>query len=254
MKAIIIAAGMGSRLEHMTEDMPKCLLPVNGKSILQHQLDAYRAHEIHDIHVVKGYKQEKIALPDITYYLNEQYKTNNILLSLMHAETAMDGAFLASYSDIVFHPDVVGKLLQSDGDISVIVDTGWQSQYDGRTHHPVSEAEKTIWDDAGHVVEIGKVIDHPEDAQGEFIGLIKCTHRGAELFTTFYQQAVQEFSGKPFIRAPEFSKAYLTDLIMYMIGHGVKIPTVLIDRGWHEIDTIQDITRVRSSISGDTTS
>jgi choline kinase len=253
MKAIIIAAGMGSRLEHMTEETPKCLLPVNGKSILQHQLEAYRAHDIHDIHVVKGYKQEKIRLPDLTYHLNEQYESNNILISLMHAESAMDDAFMASYSDIVFREEVVGDLKHSDGDISVIVDTGWKSQYDGRTHHPISEAEKTIWNEAGDVKEIGKIIDHPEDAQGEFIGLIKFTKKGAETFTRFYKQAVQEFSGKSFVRAKEFQKAYLTDLIQYMINHGVEVQAVCIDRGWHEIDTIQDITRVRSTMSGDST-
>lgn len=250
MKAIIIAAGMGSRLEHMTQDTPKCLLPVNGKSILQHQLDAYRAHDIDDIHIIKGYKQEKIDLPDITYYLNESYKTNNILLSLMHAESAMDDAFMSSYSDIVFHQDVVGELKNSDGDISVIVDTGWKSQYEGRTHHPVSEAEKVIWDDEGHVLEIGKIIDHPDNAQAEFIGLMKCSKKGAAMFTEYYNRVAPEYSGKPFMRAPEFRKSYLTDLLQYMINDGVKIQRVCIERGWHEIDTIQDIKRVRSTLTG----
>ena len=216
----------------------------------EHQGDAYRAHDIHDIHVVKGYKQEKITLPDITYYLNDEYATNNILLSLMHAEAAMDGAFIASYSDIVFHQDVVRRLLVSDGDISVIVDTGWRSQYEKRTDHPISEAEKVIYDDDGHVLEIGKIIDHLEDAHGEFIGLMKCTPRGAELFTAHYEQAVRRFSDAPFVRAPQFRKAYLTDLIQFMIDRGVKVQSVCIDRGWTEIDTIQDITRLRSTMAG----
>ena len=252
MKAIVVAAGMGTRLEQLTEDTPKCLLLVDGKSILQYQLDAYRAHDINDIHIVKGYRHEKIDLPDITYYLNESYKSNNILLSLMHAESAMDGMFMASYSDIIFHPDVVGRLKASDGSISVIVDVGWKTQYEGRSDHPISEAEKVVFDEDGYVREIGKVIDHPDDAQGEFIGLMKCSQEGAETFKGYYQQAVATFSCKPFVRAAEFRYAFVTDLLQYMIGHGVLVQAVTIQRGWHEIDTVQDITRVRSSVFGDT--
>ena len=106
MKAIIIAAGKGSRLKHLTTDRPKCLVEVNGKSMLQHQLDAYRANDIHDIHIVKGYMQEKIDLPDITYYINDQYEHNSILHSLMYAEEAMDDSFIATYS--VLKPRTTG--------------------------------------------------------------------------------------------------------------------------------------------------
>ena len=59
-KAIIIAAGLGSRLEELTKDIPKCMLELNGKSILQHQIDSYQANGISDISVVRGYKKEKI--------------------------------------------------------------------------------------------------------------------------------------------------------------------------------------------------
>ena len=72
MKAIIIAAGMGKRLKEATEDIPKCLLEINGKSILQSQLDVFRSLDIKDINIVKGYKAEKIlievvVLPQLRY-------------------------------------------------------------------------------------------------------------------------------------------------------------------------------------------
>jgi choline kinase len=244
LKAIIIAAGMGKRLEHMTTDIPKCLVAVNGKSMLQHQIDAYRANGIHDIHVIKGYMQEKIDLPGLTYYLNEEYETNSVLLSLMHAEMAMDEAFIATYSDIIFGRDIVARLMESDADISVIVDTGWKGHYEGRTDHPIEEAEKTIYDEQGHVVEIGKIIDHPDQSQGEYIGMFKCSKAGAASLRAYYHQVALEFSDKPFVRAETFRKAFVTDLLQYMIGHGVNIQCVCIDGGWHEIDTLQDISRV----------
>ena len=62
-KAIIIAARLGSRLGKLTEQKPKCMLELNGKSILQHQLDAYKANGIADVSVAGGYKKEEINLP-----------------------------------------------------------------------------------------------------------------------------------------------------------------------------------------------
>ena len=62
MKAIIVAAGMGRRLRPYTDDRPKCLVEINGKSILQRQLDAYRAAGIDEVHIVRGYMKESIVV------------------------------------------------------------------------------------------------------------------------------------------------------------------------------------------------
>jgi len=69
------------------------------------------------------------------------YENNNILKSLFYAETEMNGELLFSYSDILYDKDVVGKLMNSCGDISIVVDIDWVSHYEGRDQHPVTEAE-----------------------------------------------------------------------------------------------------------------
>ena len=104
MKAIIVAAGMGRRLAPYTDDRPKTLVEINGRSILQRQVDAYRAAGIDEIHIVRGYMKEKLAaaVPDARFHDNDEFRSNNILSSLFYAEPAMDGGFLFSYSDIVF--------------------------------------------------------------------------------------------------------------------------------------------------------
>ena len=79
MKAIIIAAGLGSRLGNLTNDKPKCLLEVAGKSLLQHQIDTLKSCGITNISVIKGYKKEKINYPGLKYYINDDYQNNNIL-------------------------------------------------------------------------------------------------------------------------------------------------------------------------------
>ena len=63
MRAIIVAAGMGRRLSPYTDDRPKCLVEINGKSILARQVDAYRAAGVDEIVIVRGYMKEKIQVP-----------------------------------------------------------------------------------------------------------------------------------------------------------------------------------------------
>ena len=99
MKAIIVAAGMGRRLRPYTDDRPKCLVEVNGKSILQRQLDAYRDAGINEVYIVRGYMKESIQIDGAQYFTNTDYANNNILASLFYAEPAMAGGFLFSYSD-----------------------------------------------------------------------------------------------------------------------------------------------------------
>lgn len=179
-KGIIIAAGRGSRLGPLTEDIPKCLLKINGKTLLEKQLEVFNQNQIKAISVIKGYKQEKINLPGITYFMNSNYEKNNILHSLMCAESVMNGAFIATYADIIFSSDIMARLNKVQVDMALVVDTDWQENYTDRSHHPENEAEKVIFDDRGLVVEIGKTLtqSYRERNHGEFIGMMRCSNRG----------------------------------------------------------------------------
>jgi L-glutamine-phosphate cytidylyltransferase len=239
-KAIIIAAGLGSRLEELTKNIPKCMLELNGKSILQHQIDSFQANGISDISVVRGYKKEKINIENLTYYENLDYKNNNILNSLFYAEPKIVGNVIVSYSDIVFNSKIVNRLLESNADISIVVDVDWRGRYVSRADHPIEEAENVIFDANHSVVDIGKIITKSDDVHGEFIGMIKFTPRGAEIFKRHYHRAKELFWDKPYQRAVTFQKAYLTDILKDMSELGVHIQTVIIEQGWQEIDTIED--------------
>ena len=78
-KALIIAAGLGSRLKKHTENLPKCMLDFGGKTLLQRQLDVYKKCGIKDISLIRGYKKEKINYKGIKYFENTDYRNNNIL-------------------------------------------------------------------------------------------------------------------------------------------------------------------------------
>jgi len=244
-KAIIIAAGMSSRLMELTDDKPKCMLEVNNKTLLQRQIEIFKQCGINNIIVVRGYKKEKINYVDVKYIYNMNYRRNNILESLMAAEKELVGEVIVTYSDILFKRNVVEKLLESKDDISIIVDLDWKTQYKDRFQHPFEEAEKVIVKN-NKVMEISKVINQNE-SYGEFIGMAKFSKKGAEIWRKNYIKVKKELGEAPFHTAPTIEKAYLTDMFQELIDRGYIVTNVDIKGNWMEIDTLEDIYKAEKS-------
>lgn len=248
MKAIVVAAGMGRRLNPYTDDRPKCMVPVAGRPILQRQVDALAAHGVTEVIVVRGYLGDRITVPDLRFYDNPRFRENNILASLMFAATELDDDFVFSYSDIVFHPDVVGTLLSADGEATLVIDRQWMLAYEGRTEHPVPEAELARVDD-GRVTRVGKRAVPAEQAAGEFIGLARFSGAVGRLMREEYARLETELAGGPFGTAPRFEAAYLTDMLNHLVAtHGTELRPAFIDENWREIDTTQDLERAEHVI------
>ena len=239
-KALIIAAGLGSRLKKHTENLPKCMLDFGGKTLLQRQLEAYNKNNIKDISLIRGYKKEKINYKGLRYFENKDYKNNNILNSIFYAEKIINGNIIISYSDILFDPTVVQRTMESNHDISVVVDIDWRGYYVGRKDHPISEAENVIFNSNNEVEKIGKINTGNEEVHGEFIGMIKLSNRGAEIFKEHFHRLKKIYWNRPFQRAKIFQKAYLTDFIQELVDIGIKVHCVIIESGWKEIDTVED--------------
>jgi L-glutamine-phosphate cytidylyltransferase len=259
-KAVIVAAGMGRRLQPYTDEMPKCLVPVAGKPILLRQLEAFRAHGVNDIVIVRGYKADVLERrkdelgPGVRFVENPDFQTNNILQSLFHAEAELDGGpFLVSYADIVFTAEAVEKLLASPAQVGLIVDRLFRDVYVGRTDHPLPEAEVCDLDERGAIARVGKRSVPVEQAAGEFIGLARLGPTGARSFVDTYRRHAEAYRGRedqPFHRAPAWRVAYLTDLLQQLIADGVRVDPVFIDGGWREIDTVQDLKAAERALAG----
>ena len=252
MKTIIIAAGESTRLRPLTDDKPKCMLKIKGRPIIQHIIKLFRNNGVSDVSVIRGYKKEKINFPNVTYFENSAFKDNNILHSLITAREKFEEAIrtnediIVSYSDIWYEDSVVKKLLGSEKDISAIVDIDWEEYYDGRTDHPISEAEKVSIGNNNKILKIGKNINlnTSEDKYGEFIGLWKFTPEGAKVFLRHFDRLNSDLNKKdPFQSAMEWQKSYITDIFQDMVEKGINIHCVLIKKNWMEFDTIQDFMR-----------
>lgn len=248
-RAIIIAAGMGSRLEHFTDEKPKCMVEIDGRSILSYQLEAFASNAIDDIHIIRGYLADELRVDGATYHENPNFRENNILHSLFHAESALEGGLLTTYSDIVYTADVVRDAIQCPFDIALVVDRQWRAAYEGRHDHPPEQAELTEVS-GDRITAVGKQVG-PDHAAGEFIGLAKFSPTGTEQLRRVFASVRERLDDdEPFQAADLFRKAYLTDLFMEMIDRGLDIGWVPIDGGWREIDTVQDLERVREEWPG----
>ncbi len=245
MRAIIIGAGRGSRLMPTTADSPKCFAEVSGQRLLDWTLHAFRENGVTDVCFIGGYRIDSVRekYPAFTFRENADWKNNNILVSLMHAEDLMDEPFICCYSDILFTPQIVADLLQSADEISLGVDTGWLERYTHRTEHPSDDAEK-VTAESGQVTRIHREIPEP-DAYGEYIGVAKFSAGGAAALRRHYRLRREEFAGRPFREAKVFEKAYLIHLLQDMLEAGQPMTHVDTPGGYIEVDTQQDFEYAR---------
>jgi choline kinase len=150
----------------------------------------------------------------------------------------MAGGFVSTYADIVYRPACVEALVKSPHDLTIVCDTAWRRRYEGRSQHPESDAEK-LRAEGSRVVELSRKIPS-EAASGEFIGVMKASPAGAARLCQAFDEARAEYAGKVFREGRTFEKAYLIDLLQWMLERGEEIHRIDTDGGYMEIDTLED--------------
>lgn len=245
MRAIIIAAGRGSRLMPTTAETPKCYAEVGGMRMLDWAVDAFRQNGINEIVFIGGYRIERVQhdYPQFIFRHNSDWENNNILASLMYAQDLMDEPFVCCYSDVLFTPAIVQATISCSQDMALAVDTEWLTRYEHRTEHPSDDAEK-VTVSGETVTRVHREIPESQ-AFGEFIGLAKFSAEGGKAIREHYQRRHSEFSGRAFREAKVFEKAYLIHLFQDMIEAGQRIVHVDTPGGYIEVDTQQDFEYAR---------
>ena len=237
-KLIILAAGQGTRLSPYTDNIPKSIIPLHGVPLLEWQIKVARKCGIKEIIVVKGYKQEKINIPNITYFLNKNYATTNMVETLMCAKEFLSGEVIVSYGDIIYEPSVLDTLIHSENEISIIVDEGWEQYWRIRFTDPLDDAESLNFDSNNNIKTIGERVNNIKYVKGQYIGLMKFSDIGIKKILSTYNRLKD--SQDQFQLEKDIKNLFMTDLLMSAIKMGHKLSPVLINRKWLEIDNRKD--------------
>jgi L-glutamine-phosphate cytidylyltransferase len=193
MKAIILSAGQGSRLGHMVDDTPKCLIDFNGRSLLDRQLDTLQANGVQEAVVVTGFRDELIdeaiarrsGGPRVRTIFNPFYKVADNTGSLYMARAELSGDCLVWNGDTLVSNALMGRVVGNDrSGICVTIDR--KDSYD-------EDDMKVVVSDNGRLRAIGKRI--AEGVNGESIGLLAFRAGGAELFRDAIEQAMRTKEG-----------------------------------------------------------
>ncbi len=226
MKALILAAGFGSRLAPITDEVPKSLVPVNGTPILFKQIENLLENSVTDITVVSGYKAdvlEKALLarfPDVKIIESVDYATTNNMYSAYLAQEAMAGEpFLMMNADVFYDASVITALLAFPNPDAIVVDIG---RY-------MEESMKVVEED-GRLVEISKAI-LPERALGCSIDVYKFSVAGGG---AFFKACRDYIEGKGELK--KWSEVALNDIL----PSGDFRACPLVGR-WFEIDNHEDL-------------
>jgi len=242
--AIILAAGASPELGELTEDRPKCMLDIKGRSLLSRQVESLNAAGVRDISVVVGWKKEAVNAPDLHVY--EVRDGGGEVMSLMQAAPELKGATLVVYGDILFDPDLVVRLLQTDGDVVLVVDRAESNNRKNldlvRTMNNVDGRQRFLHGNRNDAVtRIGVDL---EGGNGEWIGMMLLSEAGAGKLKGVYEKIASENSPQGVC----LRQGALTDLLQALIDEGISVRCIETYKGWMEIDTFEDYRRAWAQV------
>lgn len=246
MKVIVIAAGQSKRMGKHTKNIPKAMLKVGNKKILDFQLEFFKKEKIDDIIIVTGKHHEIFDFKNVVYIKNENNKKHDVLGSLMCARKYMDDEVVTTYSDIILDEIILKSIINSNHDISIGIDLNWEKNYEGRTEHPKEQADNVLLENK-KILKIRKNISdsHKDQIIGEFIGMMKLSKNGCKKFIEIYDELEKKHVGT-FHDANQFENAYLTDMLQELIDRGINVEPIFIQGKWLEIDTPQDLDKAKN--------
>lgn len=229
-RAVVLAAGRGTRLGRHTRHLPKACVRAGGRSLLAWNLDALAACGIGAITIVGGYRHECLVAGHAELVVAEDWSTQGPLHSLLAARPhRFDEPFLVVYADCAHHPDNLRALLAATADIAVAGDRAWESLWRERHGDPLIDAE-TYRAHAGWLQVIGTSARGLDEVEAQFAGLVRFTAQGWRRSARVMERA---------------SCTDMTSLLAALVATGQRIADVAIDGRWCEIDSAGDLALCR---------
>jgi choline kinase len=239
MKVIILAAGQGTRLRPLTNDLPKCMVALQGKPLLDHQLEVLAARGITDRHIVAGYLSDRIERPELQKHINPAYACTNMVRTLFCAADLMNGDedILITYGDVVYTEQVLVTLMSCDAPICLGVDLNWREYWQARMEDPLQDAETLRLNDGNRIIELGKKPISYDQIEGQYMGLIKIRADHVLKFKAFWENMdrTATYDGK------DFDNMFMTSFLQSLIDAGWDVRAAFTRNGWMEVDAPEDL-------------
>jgi len=233
MRAVILAAGRGSRLRHLGEGRPKCLVELEGKPLIERQIAALRRGGMEEIGVVRGYRSEMIDFPGLSYFANDRWAETNMVMSLAAAAPWLrSGPVIVSYGDIFYRNELVRGLAAAPGQLVISYDRAWRSLWTHRFADPLADAETFRIDAAARLLEIGGRTTNIENIMGQYMGLLK--------FAPSAWSIIEALLSK--LDRPDRDRLDVTGLLRRLLAtKELTISAFPTEGQWGEIDNPEDV-------------
>ena len=236
MKAVILAAGQGTRIRSVHGEHPKCLIEVDNATILDHQLDALYKSGITDVTIVVGYEKEQIishvrgrkrGVQRVHFVENPAFAITNNIYSLWLALDSVRGdSFIVLNADVIFDTDVLDRAVQANAPISMIVDPLWRDE----TMKVIIHGER--------VIQMSKKIPR-EQFNGTYIGI---TIFSKDIQSRFFNKMTSVISAG---RVNEFFNVAVQELVDEGVHVGYTSTGGLV---WAEIDDPTDLSFAQQNV------
>lgn len=241
-KVIIPAAG-----RDLDFNTSKAMTFLKGKPILQRQIDTLKNCGINNSIVIRGYKKEDFKVEGVKYVDNDEYDDYYILHSLFKAEADMEGGFIFIYSDILFNEQIIKNLLNSKGDIILVLDNSYtyhKHKIDKilelvLTKNKPDQQTRDLYQIENEIIRIGRNLNK-DMADYEFTGIAYFSEYGVEIIRSIYNDCKLNQKGN-FHEANSFKKASFIDLIQEVIDRGFRVDILEVHKGWIEIHNKKDL-------------
>jgi len=233
-KAVILAASRGEELGELTRDIPKAMVNIAGKPLLAHIVETYRAVNVKELTVVRGYKKEAVNLPAVKFVDNDDFASTGEVASLAKALGSIDGDVLISYGDVLFKKAIAQELTETDDDIVVMVDANVsESRNRGRAADYVRCSEPNSKRAFYNTVTLQGFVAADGEVHGEWMGIVKLSPAGAKVVSERLKALATEPERLRTMKLPE-----LLESIAHA-GHPVRV--IYTAGHWLDVDSVDDV-------------
>jgi choline kinase len=237
MRAIILAAGRGSRLGNLTQERPKALVPLLGRSLLERSVQTLRAGGVGTIGIVAGYRAKDILdwnKKDLVEQVieNPEWETMNMVGTLALALREVPaGDVLVVYSDIFFPSEVVTDMIATRHAIATAYDPDGVGLWSARFTDPLTDIENFRLNSDGTLAAIGGHPDSLNEIEGQYVGITALKRDGRTTLAAYLDNCEQE----------RLARLSMTDVLQELVDKNVEVGAIPVHGPWGEIDNQDDL-------------